>query len=236
MSHSDPDDLAMVALGELALDAEQAQHLRECAECADELAALERTVGVVRRASPDTLETPAPHVWDAIARDVRTPDTAPDAASAPASVHRVARGRRARSRLLLFGTGLVGAAAAVLLVVLLVMPRPVDIATAVLDAFPDHPGATGTAALEREPNGSERVVVSLDADVAADGHREVWLLTEDGSALVSLGVLEGGTGTFDVPADIDTSVYRVVDISQEPDDGDLAHSGDSIVRGSLQRS
>jgi len=232
MSHSDPDDLAMVALGELALDAEQAQHLRECAVCADELAALERTVGVVRGVAADSLETPSPHVWDAVAREVRTADAPPSAPSAP----HLARRRRVRSRRILFGAGLVGAAAAVLAVVLLVLPRPVDIATAVLDAFPDHPGATGTAALEREPNGSERVVVELDADVAPEGHREVWLLTEDGSALVSLGVLDGGSGTFEVPADSDTSVYRVVDISQEPDDGDVTHSGDSIVRGSLQRS
>lgn len=234
MSHTDPDDLAMVALGELALDAEQAQHLSECALCAQELAALEQTVGAVRRAPAEQLATPDPRVWEAVAREVRASGPLEDT-----PVRHVAprgRGSRARSRLILLAGGLVSAAVAVLLVVLVVVPRPVDIATAVLDAFPDHPGATGTAALEREPNGSERVVVNLDADVSTDGHREVWLLTEDGSALVSLGILEGDSGTFEVPAEVDTSLYRVVDISQEPDDGDLAHSGDSIVRGSLQPS
>jgi hypothetical protein len=239
MSHSDPDDLAMVALGELALDGEQAQHLRDCRACADELAALERTVRAARVAPATDLLTPAPRVWEGIAAEIAREDQPLDlpadaVASAPRGAHRVRRRRRARIAVLV--TGLVGAAAIALIVALLVVPRPVDIATAVLDAFPAHPGASGSAALEREPGGAERVVVELDADVPDGGHREVWLLTEDGSDLVSLGILDGGSGSFAVPADVDTTVYRVVDISQEPDDGDEAHSGDSIVRGLLEPS
>lgn len=244
MSHTDPDDLAMVALGELTLDAAQAEHLQDCRVCRDELAALERTVQTARRAPVSELVSPAPRVWDAIASEIRgdaaegptssADDTADDAS--PRQAHRVARGRRRRLRPALLVSGLVGAAAVALIVALLVVPRPVDVATAVLDAFPAHPGATGSAALEREPTGAERVVVELDADVPADGHREVWLLTEDGSDLVSLGVLDGRTGSFEIPAEVDTSVFRVVDISQEPDDGDDAHSGDSIVRGVLEPS
>jgi len=245
MSHTDPDDLAMVALGELALDAAQAEHLQGCSVCRDELAALERTVQTARRAPVSQLVSPAPRVWDAIAAEIRS-DTSQEPPSEPGDIpagvsprraHRVERGRRrGRLRPALLVSGLVGAAAVVLIVALLVVPRPVDVATAVLDAFPAHPGATGSAALEREPTGAERVVVELDADVPADGHREVWLLTEDGSDLVSLGVLDGSSGSFDIPADVDTSVFRVVDISQEPDDGDDAHSGDSIVRGLLESS
>ena len=260
MSHTDPDDLAMVALGELTLDPAQAEHLQECSVCRDELAALERTVQTARRAPVSELVTPAPRVWDAIASEIRS-DSPQDSSSAPAGAlagveagaspgfsaeaaansprraHRVARGRRrGRLRPALLVSGLVGAAAVVLIVALLVVPRPVDVATAVLDAFPAHPGASGSAALEREPSGGERVVVELDADVPSDGHREVWLLTEDGSDLVSLGVLDGRSGSFEIPADVDTSVFRVVDISQEPDDGDDAHSGDSIVRGVLESS
>lgn len=257
MSHTDPDDLAMVALGELTLDPAQAEHLQECSVCRDELAALERTVQTARRAPVSELVTPAPRVWDAIASEIRSDgaqnfpsapagplaDAVPDfsapaaAGTSPRREHRVARGRRrGRLRPALLVSGLVGAAAVVLIVALLVVPRPVDVATAVLDAFPAHPGASGSAALEREPSGGERVVVELDADVPADGHREVWLLTEDGSDLVSLGVLDGRSGSFEIPADVDTSVFRVVDISQEPDDGDDAHSGDSIVRGVLESS
>jgi hypothetical protein len=242
MSHIDPDDLAMAALESLALDEDEAQHLRECAQCSAELSALEHTVGIARRARTEELAAPDPRVWDAIRAEIAT-EPAPDAqvvgASAAPEVSgrdHVQRGSRLRTRILLLGSGLIVTAAAVALVVTLTVPRPVDIATAVLDAFPDHPGAAGTAALEREPDGSERVVVDLDADLRDDGFREVWLLTEDGTALVSLGVLEGSGGTFTVPADVDTDRFTVVDISQEPDDGDSTHSGDSIVRGTLERS
>ena len=60
-----------------------------------------------------------------------------------------------------------------------------------------------------------------------------WYITADASALVSLGILEGSEGVFDVPDDVDLADYVLVDISQEPEDGDPAHSGDSIVRGEL---
>ena len=75
--------------------------------------------------------------------------------------------------------------------------------------------------------------VRLDAAAADGGYREVWLINADATALVSLGVLEGAQGTFPIPADVDLSEYVLVDISQEPADGDPTHSGDSIVRGEL---
>ena len=36
-----------------------------------------------------------------------------------------------------------------------------------------------------------------------------------------------------VPAELDPDVYSIVDISIEPRDGDAAHSGRSILRGTL---
>jgi hypothetical protein len=36
-----------------------------------------------------------------------------------------------------------------------------------------------------------------------------------------------------VPDGVDTAEFPVVDVSAEADDGDPAHSGDSIVRGTL---
>lgn len=47
-------------------------------------------------------------------------------------------------------------------------------------------------------------------------------------------MLDGTDGRFTVPADIDLAEYSLVDISEEPDDGDPQHSGDSIVRGPLR--
>lgn len=108
----------------------------------------------------------------------------------------------------------------------------VELASAELAAFPDHPGAEGTAVVVER--GDDRVLeITLDADVDPDSNREVWLITEDASAIVSLGVLEGRTGEFVVPDDIDLREYVLVDVSDEPVDGDPTHSGDSIVRGPL---
>lgn len=163
--------------------------------------------------------------------------TGPDAAASRASSHRVPRRAGARRRSLVYS---LVAAAAVIAVVAgtwvagsLLRPQVSVVAAAVLDGFPDHPGAEGEAVLE-EADGHTRVVVSLDADLAQEGYREVWLLASDGSGLVSLGVLDGREGTFTVPADVDLDLFSLVDISQEETDGDPGHSGDSIVRGELR--
>ncbi len=113
--------------------------------------------------------------------------------------------------------------------------QPVEVAAASLDAFPAHPGARGSATVI-ETDDRERVVrVTLDdAADADDGYREVWLITADATALVSLGTLEGSEGTFPIPPGIDIDEYVLVDVSLEPEDGDPQHSGDSIVRGELR--
>lgn len=114
------------------------------------------------------------------------------------------------------------------------MSAPTVLADATLSAFPAHAGASGSADLERARDGALSLVVTATIAPATDGFREVWLIRSDGGALISLGVLDGTTGTFAVPADIDLAEYRLVDISAEPADGDPAHSGDSIVRGELR--
>ena len=62
----------------------------------------------------------------------------------------------------------------------------------------------------------------------------MWLLGADGKRLVSLGLLDGTTARFPLPPEVDLSQFPVVDVSLEPADGNPAHSGDSIVRGTLQ--
>lgn len=235
MSHLDPDDLTLMALGESVPRSDQSAHLAACETCREEVADLSTVVHAARRAPESELATPSPAVWQRIADEIRIPAPHHAPRDSGRSRHLAVRPRLAR-RLIGWGGVAIGALATTVLIVTLSLPRPVDIATAVLDPFPDHPGAAGTAALEREPDGSERVVVDLDAELRDDGYREVWLLTEDGSALVSLGVLDGRAGSFVVPADVDTERFSVVDISQEAHDGDSSHSGDSIVRGALERS
>lgn len=239
MSHIDPDHLAIEALEGDALAHDDSGHLAQCDQCQDDLRALRRAVRAGRSSAPDGLSTPGEHVWEAIAGEVAADSPAVASVIPPAETssrrHHAPRRRRG-PRLALVVSALTAAAAAVAIALVILIPRPVGIATATLDAFPDHPGARGTAELEREPDGTEHVRVELDADVPDDGFREVWLLTEDGSALVSLGVLDGSAGSFTVPGDVDTSRFSVVDVSQEPTDGGAEHSGDSIVRGQLTRS
>ncbi|MCS5716321.1 anti-sigma factor [Herbiconiux sp. CPCC 205716] len=120
-------------------------------------------------------------------------------------------------------------------------PTGAVVARAALDPFPDWPDARGSAVVQQLPDGSREVVVDVDDAVTAvpaasdaDPLREVWLIAGDSSGLVSIGFLDGTSGRFAVPAGLDLSVYSLVDISAEPDNGDPTHSGDSIVRGPLR--
>ena len=89
----------------------------------------------------------------------------------------------------------------------------------------------GRRSWKRMTTGCGRSSSNLDAQVPATEVREVWLIRSDASGLVSLGLLDGSSGRFVVPAGIDLGEFTLVDVSAEPIDGDPAHSGDSIVRG-----
>jgi hypothetical protein len=45
--------------------------------------------------------------------------------------------------------------------------------------------------------------------------------------------LVSGPGSYAVPSSLDVSTHRIVDISLEPRDGEDAHFGRSILRGTL---
>ncbi|WP_287920185.1 anti-sigma factor [Cellulomonas sp.] len=106
------------------------------------------------------------------------------------------------------------------------------VATATLEPLPGW-SAEGSATVQVARDGTRTLVVDVAEDTAPDGFREVWLLTPDVSGLVSVGTLAGSSGRFDLPAGLDLDEFSVVDVSQEPFDGNPAHSGDSIVRGAL---
>jgi len=112
-------------------------------------------------------------------------------------------------------------------------PATIVLASATLDAFPGWQGSAGKAIVEKRSDGARLVHVTLSEPASKSGYREAWLMTSDLKSLVSLGVVRDGSGTFTVPDGIDMSKYDVVDISDEPYDGNPAHSGDSIVRGQL---
>ncbi|TXK16868.1 anti-sigma factor [Microbacterium wangchenii] len=261
MSHLDPERMALLAIGENAEDGERS-HLDDCPQCAAELDELAFAVSVGRSTvDVGEWETPPERVWEGILADISAPRADPPAeppaasgaasapaasapappATPPAAPSSPAAGAgspppRGRTRMLFT----LAASVALLLVIVgigvAVRPsQPVEVAAASLDAFPAHPGARGSATVI-ETDDRERVVrVTLDADAdTGEGSREVWLITADATALVSLGTLEGSEGTFPIPPDIDIDEYVLLDVSLEPEDGDPQHSGDSIVRGELR--
>jgi hypothetical protein len=258
MPHIDPERLALFAMGEPVATSRESEHLADCAACVDDLAAL-RHVAIAGRASIDVgdLEAPPDAVWSRIAEELSLgsktlqpeiagqtlvepePEPEPQPAPEPAAavVDDAAPRRRVMSRIWALAASLV-LVAGVGLGVWAVSQRAAltEIAEATLAPFPDHPSAEGTAVVEERPDGTKEVRVQLNADAAPDTFREVWLITADASALVSLGVLDSTEKTFAIPADVDLRDYVLVDVSQEPVDGDPTHSGDSIVRGELSFS
>lgn len=95
----------------------------------------------------------------------------------------------------------------------------------------EQPAGTATVV---EIDGRQRLRVELDeAPAAGEGYLEVWLLRPDVSGLVTLGVLDGASGDYLVPAGLDLADYPVVDISLEQLDGDPGHGGQSLVRGEI---
>ena len=251
MQHVDPEILALVALGEDGPDVAgqpEHDHLDVCTECQEDAADLATVADLARSVRPDELQTPSPQVWERISAELGL-----DAPAAPAPLPGAARlravpstrpsarsrtARRQRSQRVLVAAAasvalVAGVAAGVIWDRATVDPADPVIAEALLDALPDWPDASGQATIETAPDGTRQAVITVDAPAGADGYREVWLIAEDLSSLTSLGVLEGSQGRFDIPDDLDLAAFPVVDVSQEPLDGDPAHSGDSIVRGNL---
>jgi Anti-sigma-K factor rskA len=246
VEHVDPEVLALVALGEPAAGADRS-HLDTCPRCAAEVASLAATVAVARTARPtDAPVPPAPAVWDRVraelglADDGRAGDAPRTAPAAPTADDRpLAPVVPLRRRV---GPWIAAAAACGVVVggagVAWWVARdegtpPADVlAETALDPLPGW-DASGDARVEVAADGARTLVVTLDGDGTDDGYHEVWLIDRDVTRLVSLGVLTGTEGRFTVPPSLDLGEFPVVDVSDEPLDGDPSHSGDSIIRGVL---
>ena len=64
------------------------------------------------------------------------------------------------------------------------------------------------------------------------GFRQVWMVGRDGKAMVPVGIITGDMGEWTVPVEAE-SKFPIIDVSEEPLDGDARHSGVSILRGTL---
>jgi Anti-sigma-K factor rskA len=247
VSHTDPEILALRALGETAGTAHDAEHAGSCAHCQAELARLTEVVRLARDEGPgETLETPPPQVWDRIAAAVGTSPALNGAAShvapaerpaAPAKAPRVAWPRRRLAGTLAgLAAGLiigVGGTAGVAQLTKAPATRLVaQIELSPLPQFPQWQGTTGTAVM-RATASQQEIAVTLRAP-ARPGFYEVWLLAANGVSMISLGDLSAShAGTFTVPPGVDLRDYSRIDISLQPFNGSTQHAKASVVRGSL---
>jgi hypothetical protein len=111
--------------------------------------------------------------------------------------------------------------------------EPTVVAQASLEPLPGFP-SRGVARVQSTDVG-DSVTVDLQGLPATEGYYEVWLLTEDASAMVSLGAVgPGETSTLPLPPGIALDRFHIVDISAEEFDGDPTHSTVSVARGDLK--
>lgn len=111
-------------------------------------------------------------------------------------------------------------------------PRQAVLASAPLAAYGNTP---------KDANGDARVFADgrLHLHVAnlpdVPGYYEVWLINPTTMEMFSVGVLRGGSGDalLPLPPNVDLEAYSVVDVSAERYDNQPAHSGDSLLRGTL---
>lgn len=246
MSHVQADRLVLAALGEAPLDEPERSHVDTCASCGRELESLGAVAEVARRTRGlDELPAPPQRVWDAIVEEL-SPGGAeiavlPSAPRAP----RTQRGRR--PRWLAPAAAAVAAAAAAVLGTVLVVRQPEPALPSCtgqrveLGALPGTPSQVhGSVCLADAGERSLRVE-AVGMPTPNDAVYTVWLIDPsslsdpDGIRLQALGNMgELPDADFPVPGTIDLSTYSVVDISREPNDGDAAHSGDSLLRGQLK--
>ena len=201
-------------------------------------------VTTARSVQPDDYPvTPPPSVWDGIVAELGLATGGGAEAGVAAGDSPVAglpvpeaRNRR-RSVLLALAAGVVGLLIGIGATAVVTAGEddlPVVASTELTVLADDSSG--GDAEVLREGDGRvlELDVPTLTPDTK--GFYEVWLLDEDAKRLVSIGLLDLSQGTkahFAIPDDIDLATYPVVDVSVEPADGNPAHSGDSVVRGTL---
>ncbi|MGK5442298.1 anti-sigma factor [Micromonospora sp. URMC 105] len=253
MQHLAHDRLVFLALGESEADNGETDHLGTCATCRGEMEALQHVAGL----GADTqglrdLPDPPEHVWQGIVAEIgaaqalpsltearrRTPSEAVDA---PVRAGRDRAGRR-RSWPRWATTLVTATAAAVLGVVgtLAVLdgtdqdpaPQPAVLASGSLAAYGTTP---------KDANGDARIFTDgrLHLHVAnlpdVPGYYEVWLINPTNMRMFSIGVLRDSSGDalLPLPPNVDLQAYSVVDVSAEQYDNKPAHSGDSLLRGTL---
>ncbi|MBF4995440.1 anti-sigma factor [Arthrobacter gandavensis] len=252
MQHLHDDALALLALGEDPTTEETA-HLEHCGQCAGEITAYGRVVKAGRSAA-EAGSVPPPTVWAGIhealglapslrkdpledRQEQRTSQGSvsppgPAGAALPVSLADERRKRRGTKWFAAAAAAVVVAGAATWGIVRGFEPQPEVLASVSLEPLPSY-SDEGTATVDLLPDG-ERELVITSSSSDAEGYREVWLISPDITSMVSLGEMDGTEARLKIPDGLDLSAYPIVDISDEPNDGNPEHSGKSILRGQLE--
>ncbi|MEU5550698.1 anti-sigma factor [Micromonospora sp. NPDC047793] len=263
MPHLEHDRLVFLALGESEAEDVDRTHLDGCPHCRGEVENLRHVAGLgAATQGLRDLPDPPEHLWQGITSEIRAAQDLPgltadarrrapgprtgDTSAAPGRPTvtgggPAARGRRGRvPRWLATATTAVAAAAVGVVGTAVVLgggstdpapPAQAVVASARLDAYGSTPP---------QARGDVRVLDSGELHLhvanlpAVSGYYEVWLIDPRTMEMFSIGVL--GTGSevlLPLPPTVDLGKYSVVDVSAEQFDNDTAHSGDSLLRGSL---
>ncbi|MFF8796975.1 anti-sigma factor [Streptomyces globisporus] len=257
MPHSDLDELAMLALGDVPPPS-VAAHVLDCTECAAELADLRRVLDVGRSAAePRELVEPPPEVWSGICAELglssqgadspTLDEDSPAYGSRPSSQEDVSivadgkagddgsRRRRWRSALALAAAAaLLGAAAGSGLTWWAVdRQEPSTVAGTSRSLDPLLPSALGSARMG-DAAGQRKLDIKVKGLPKTTGYFEVWLMDRSHKKLISMGVLgSDGHAVLPVPDNVDLVEYPIVDVSVQEFNGSPEHSGNSVVRGAF---
>ncbi|MEU6003513.1 anti-sigma factor [Streptomyces sp. NPDC047197] len=263
MKHLDAADLAELALQDKAPErfSSFTAHLKQCDRCRTELESLRRVVGAARAMSPDDIPSAPPDsVWHVISSELALAPTtgAPEPQSNGDAGHgtsnvpplMVSTGQVAeeseprpagglRPAVLLAAACLVAGAALGSGATWWQLHDGEGEATRTGTASALAPLAAGDAqgqARLKEAQGPRR---QLHIDVSGlprtDGYFEVWLMDPTHKKLIAVGVLDpNGSATLPLPRGVDLADYPLVDVSDQAYNGSPAHSGKSVVRGSLK--
>ncbi|MDT0532885.1 anti-sigma factor [Micromonospora sp. DSM 115977] len=259
MPHLDHDRLVFLALGETEADAGENTHLDTCAHCRAEMETLQHVAGLGADAQGlHDLPDPPEHVWQGIVTEIRAAQTLPalpgpraerSPDERPSGERPSERSggvllapRRGRwSRWAVTAATAVAAAAIGVVGTVAVLdatgstpepaPRRVVLASAPLKAYGETPpDANGEARVFDD--GRLHLHVANLPDVP--GYYEVWLIDPRTMKMFSVGVLGDATDELlPLPPNVDLEAYSVVDVSAETYDNNTAHSGKSLVRGTL---
>lgn len=220
----DEETIALLALGESVAGID-AGHLRTCALCQSKVDQLRAIVDTARTITDeDRPMSPPDDLWQSITDEI-------DSDGPVFPTRSSTGGARMGLFALAAAVGLLVGSLGTMVALDQQNPAP-TIAQAELQPLPGN-GARGVAQVRETANGPVLLVDVPDLP-EPDGYYEVWMLSPEADSMVSVGVLgKGAVNEFPLPAGMDMQAFPVVDISVEQFDGDVTHSTDSVVRGTL---